>query len=463
MTFRPEAYRILVVDDDPGMRLAMVETLKRKKYQVDQAVDGEDGLTKVSRYAYQALITDLRMPGMTGLELLHKVKKKSPATEVILVTAYGTVGNAVEAMKEGAYDYLQKPFSTSDLEQLVYDALMKNTPKNAIKPANSKDYPIITQSPKMLKLLEIAKRSARSNATVLIQAESGTGKELFARFICAHSDRASKPVVAINCAALPDNLLESELFGYEKGSFTGAVNSKPGKFEIANGGTILLDEIGEMPAGLQSKLLRVLQEHEVDRIGGKGPIKIDVRVIAMTNRDLKQRIKDGSFREDLYYRLNVIPFEIPPLNQRLEDVPVLCKHFLAKYDGANVALAPSAMNILKKYNWKGNVRELENIIQRALILRAGDTLEISDLFQLQDNDIDQTPVTHQEGMDESVDGKSISLKAGASVSEMERKLIEITLEETGGNKTHAAKMLGISLRTLRNKLNEYQAADIGGE
>jgi two-component system response regulator FlrC len=457
MTFRPEAYRILVVDDDSGMRLAMYETLRRKRYQVDQASNGEEGLEMAGKYAYQALITDLRMPGMTGLELLHKVKAKSPATEVILVTAYGTVSTAVDAMKEGAYDYLQKPFSTSDLEKIVYNALTKEIPENAVKPAKAGKYEIVTRSEKMLRMLEMAKRAAKSDATVLIQAESGTGKELLARYICAHSNRAKKPVVAINCAALPDNLLESELFGYEKGSFTGAINSKPGKFEMADGGTILLDEIGEMPLGLQSKLLRVLQEQEVDRIGGKQPIPIDVRVIAMTNSELKKSINDGSFREDLFYRLNVIPFEIPPLNERREDIEALCAHFIQKYaPGEGVTLSARAAKILERFDWNGNVRELENVIQRALILRQKDELEVSDLFQLQDSPESGSSVSLGDGEDHRV----IAVRPGTSVQEMERKLIEVTLEETNVNKTHAAKMLGISLRTLRNKLNEYQAADI---
>lgn len=465
MTFKPEAYRILVVDDDPGMRLAMVETLKRKKYQVDQAADGKAGLALLGRHTYQAMVTDMRMPGMTGLELLAQAKRLSPVTEVVLVTAFGTVASAVEAMKEGAYDYLQKPFSTSDLERIVYNALVKNLPENAFK-TTERDYRIVTRSPRMQKLLEVAKRTAKSDVTVLVQAESGTGKELVARYICAHSERANKPVVAINCAALPDNLLESELFGYEKGSFTGAINSKPGKFELAEGGTIILDEIGEMPMSLQAKLLRVLQEQEVDRIGGKAPIKIDVRVIALTNRDLKRRIEAGAFREDLYFRLNVIPLEIPRLSERPEDIEVLSRHFIEKYsDDASVSISPAALNIMRRYDWPGNVRELENLVRRALILRSGDVLEVADLFQLEDSlpngderSDEVVEVSGAAAIEHAADAdgrKAILLRAGTSVSEMERRLIELTLEETDGNKTHAAKMLGISLRTLRNKLNEY--------
>ncbi|CAM2066074.1 Sigma-54-dependent Fis family transcriptional regulator [Sulfidibacter corallicola] len=465
MTFRPEAYRILVVDDDSGMRLAMAETLKRKRYQVDQAEDGETGLSMVAKHSYQALITDLRMPGMTGLELLSEVKKVSPATEVLLVTAYGTIPTAVEAMKYGAYDFIQKPFSAKDLEKIVYNALVKNMPENAYKARDEGEdrYRIVTRSEKMLQLLEMAKRAAKSNATVLIQAESGTGKELLARFICRHSERGKKPVIAINCAALPDNLLESELFGYEKGSFTGALHAKPGKFELADGGTILLDEIGEMPLSLQAKLLRVLQEQEVDRIGGKQPIHVDVRVIAMTNRDLKKRIEEGNFREDLYYRLNVIPMEIASLRERKEDLDELVGFFMKKFGRTEARLSVAARNILMRYHWPGNVRELENMIQRALILSPNDVLEIGDLFQFQGDDVPrvETSAPAVDGGEASGDGSErggYRIHAGMSVAEAERILIELTLGETQNNKTHAAKMLGISLRTLRNKLNEYAAS-----
>lgn len=466
MTFRPEAHRILVVDDDSGMRLAMAETLKRKRYQVDTAEDGAAGLAMVAKHSYQALITDLRMPGMTGLELLAEVKKASPATEVLLVTAYGTIPTAVEAMKYGAYDFIQKPFSAKELETIVYNALVKQMPQNAYRGDSDDRYQIITRAEKMLHLLELAKRAAASNATILIQAESGTGKELLARFISRHSERAKKPVIAINCAALPDNLLESELFGYEKGSFTGALTAKPGKFEMADGGTILLDEIGEMPLGLQAKLLRVLQEHEVDRIGGKQPISVDVRVIAMTNRDLKKRIDEGLFREDLYYRLNVIPLEIPSLRERIEDLEALVAHFAAKFGNSAAKLSPTAHNILKRYHWPGNVRELENMIQRALILSGKDSLEISDLFQFSEApevaaEPASTPAASANINPSAEDGDAgvgYQMRAGMSVAEVERLLIELTLEETDNNKTHAAKMLGISLRTLRNKLNEYSAA-----
>jgi len=444
-------YEVLVVDDDPGMRLGMAETLKRARhFSVDQADSAERALEMVKEKTYHIMVTDMRMPGISGLELLKQVKTRLPAIEVIMVTAYGTIETAVEAIKCGAYDYILKPFSAKDLMKMVEAAMRREVPKNVFRPGKTKTV-IVTRSSKFLKMLEIAKRAARSRASVLIQAESGTGKELLSKFICEHSDRATKPIVAVNCAALPDNLLESELFGYEKGSFTGAVQSKPGKFELANGGTLLLDEIGEMPAKLQSKLLRVLQEKEVDRIGGKHPVPVDVRIVAMTNQNIKQKIQEGDFREDLYYRLNVIQLSIPPLRDRPEDIESLCQHFIEKHrtnPGSQTTFSSHAIQALKKYAWPGNVRELENMIQRALILTDGPVLDVADLFQNE-----QAPSLRPD----TSTGET-ELKAGLSVQEMERKLIEITLEETGGNKTLAAEQLGISLRTLRNKLNAYKSS-----
>ncbi|PIE91050.1 MAG: sigma-54-dependent Fis family transcriptional regulator [Acidobacteria bacterium] len=444
-------YEVLVVDDDPGMRLGMAETLKRsRRCVVEQAENAEKALQILKTKSFHMMITDMRMPGLSGLELLKKVKTLQPAIEVIVVTAYGTIETAVEAIKCGAYDYILKPFSAKDLMKMVDAAMANEAPINAFRPGKTKSR-LVTNSPKLLNILEVAKRAANSTASVLIQAESGTGKELLAKFIFEHSPRANQPLVAVNCAALPDNLLESELFGFEKGSFTGATNSKPGKFELANGGTLLLDEIGEMPPALQSKLLRVLQEREVDRIGGKSPISVDVRVIAMTNQKLKEKIEQGEFREDLYYRLNVIPLHIPPLRDRVSDVDVLCQHFIKKYNTSTQTkkVSTQALQILKKYDWPGNVRELENMVQRALILSSEPVLEANDLF-IQD----ETPRVRTTGATDP-----IALKAGTSVHEMERKLIEITLEETGGNKTQAAQLLGISLRTLRNKLNQYDASN----
>ena len=442
-------YDVLVVDDDPGMRLGMAETIKRSRdFNVEQAESAEKALEMVKQKLFHVMITDMRMPGISGLELLKRVKSQYPAMEVIMVTAYGTIETAVEAIKFGAYDYILKPFSAKDLMKMVEAAMRRDTPVNAYRPSKLKTE-IVTRSPKFLQVLDVAKRAAKSPASVLIQAESGTGKELLAKFICEHSPRSGSALVALNCAALPDNLLESELFGFEKGSFTGAVHAKPGKFELANGGTLLLDEIGEMPLNLQSKLLRVLQEREVDRIGGKQPIEVDVRVIALTNQQLKKKIEEGQFREDLFYRLNVIPLTIPPLRDRRDDVEILCEHFIKKYKNSPdicTSVSSKAIQVLKKYDWPGNVRELENMIQRALILAPGPVLEINDLF---------LPEEVPSQRSSAPGGDMAQLKAGVSVHEMERKLIEITLEETQGNKTLAAEQLGISLRTLRNKLNEY--------
>jgi two-component system response regulator FlrC len=318
---------------------------------------------------------------------------------------------------------------------------------------------MVTRSSQLIRVLEIAKRAAKSNATILIQAESGTGKELLAKTIWEHSQRSQAPLVAVNCAALPDNLLESELFGFEKGSFTGAMHSKPGKFELADGGTLILDEIGEMPLHLQAKILRVLQEQEVDRIGGKSPLSVDVRVIAITNQNLKQQIQEGKFREDLFFRLNVIPLTIPALRHRPEDVAPLVAHFLQRYQGPNT-LDPEAERFVRTYHWPGNVRELENMIQRASVLALGDEVRLQDLV-LSDQVTHQPSVTLEgpRSGSESMLEDPFRLRAGLTVQEMERKLIEVTLAETNGNRTRAAEFLGISLRTLRNKLNEYKSSN----
>lgn len=447
---------VLVVDDDAGMRLGMVETLRRAGYQVLQAADGSEGLARLERDSCQVVVTDMRMPRMSGLDFLKQIKVHHPATEVLVVTAYGTIQNAIDAIKCGAFDYLLKPFSPQDLTQAVETAINKGTPGHVVKgtPGNTH---FVSKSPVVLDMLQLARRAAASDATILIQAESGTGKELLARYIVEHSPRAHKPVVAINCAALPENLLESELFGYEKGSFTGALNAKPGKFELADGGTLLLDEIGEMPLPLQPKLLRALQEGEVDRIGSRAPRKVEFRLIALTNRKLQQRVAEGSFREDLFFRLNVIPLEIPPLRARPEDLDALIPHFLARFGRPKTTLSAEALRLLKRYPWPGNVRELENLLQRAVVLGAGEVIEPQDLYlsttSLTSSGAELPP--HGQGNPDA-SSSSLHLQAGQTVGEMERRLIELTLEETAGNRTHAARMLGISLRTLRNKLQEYR-------
>jgi len=438
--------KLLVVDDDLKMREGMSMALTRAGYQIFEASNGLDAISTLnSEKGIQIMVSDVRMPGMTGIELLEKAKKILPSLVVIMVTAYGTIENAVEAMKFGSSDYILKPFSFQDLENVVAKAA--STLQYYPEAEEIDNYRLITKDSNMIKVMGLAKQAAKSSATVLIQAESGTGKELLARYIHNESDRKNKPFIAVNCAALPENLLESELFGYEKGAFTGASGQKPGKFEMADKGTILLDEIGEMAPILQAKLLRVIQEREVDRVGGRKPIPIDVRVIAVTNKDLKLKVREGEFREDLFFRLNVIPLNIPTLRERKDDIDVLVPFFVEKF-AKEKKVDSETIKLLKKYNWPGNIRELENVIHRSCILSDSDIIKPNNLFALELN-----KETAQYSESGSVNGMSITV--GSTVEEMEKKLIELTLIEYNGNKTKAASILGISLRTLRNKINQF--------
>ena len=441
---------ILVVDDEPQMLIAVEETLRRRGYAVTTAASGVEALCRMKERFFNLLLTDMRMPEVSGLDLLKKARATCPHTPVVLLTAYGTIENAVEAMKQGAFDYLLKPFSSESLEQVVGRALLAGDGRG-----DRFSHQIVTQDPEFSQVLDSACKCAGSSTTVLIEAESGTGKELLARLIHQKSPRASAPFVAVNCAALPENLLESELFGFEKGSFTGAAASKPGKFEMAHRGTLLLDEIGEMAPILQAKLLRVLQEKEVDRIGGKDPVRIDVRVIATTNRDLLSLVRQCSFREDLYYRLNVVRLTIPPLHRRPTDVPLLTDYFCRKYGKEfgkeGVRCDAPSLERLMRHRWPGNVRELENVIQRALALSSGPLITLTDL-PLGDAAVPEP------GSEEAA-GPDGALPVGTTMRDMERQLIKRTLDGTGGNRTQAAKLLGISLRTLRNKLNEFGLQD----
>ena len=447
--------KILIVDDEPEMRIAITEALKREGYQTDAAENAHNALHRLEGEAFDLVISDVKMPKMSGQELLREIKEQWPNTLVIMMTAYGTIDNAVESMKEGAFDYLLKPFSIEILAATVNRAFLSDpapsapAPKvSASKQKTSETREIVTQNKAMLEMVKFAGDIAYSKSTVLISGETGTGKEMVARYIHQCSPRADKPFMAVNCAALPEGLLESELFGHEKGAFTGAVAKKDGKFELAHKGTLLLDEVTEMTPPLQAKLLRVLQEHEIDKVGGREPIPIDVRVIATTNRDPKQLIEDGTFREDLYYRLNVIPIKLPPLRERMEDLPVLAEHFMKKHsreNGKNISsITPETLTLLNKYQWRGNVRELENIIERAVLICQGDTIEPANLFM---EDSHAAEATGKENPLGSFRG---------TIYEMERELIFKTLEETNNNKTKAADILGISIRTLRNKLNEYK-------
>ncbi len=447
---------ILIVDDELEMRIALQETLSRANYSVTTANNGEEALRYFEEGAFEIVITDVRMPKLTGIEMLKEIKKKSPGTAVIVITAYGTIENAVEAMKEGAFDYILKPFSAESIETAVWRATAKPASRPEKAPEEGETPPrrkgeeraIITEDKEMIRILGFARNIAFSKASVFIQGESGTGKENLARLIHENSPRKNKPFVAINCASLPEGLLESELFGHEKGSFTGAIQKKIGKFELAVGGTVLLDEITEMEPPLQAKLLRVLQEYEIDRVGGREPIPIDVRIIATTNRNIKESIRKKKFREDLYYRLNVIPIEIPPLRKRKCDIFPLSEFFLKKYSGKDLLLpkiSKDASVRLMHHDWPGNVRELENVMERASLVCNGKEIKIEHLILEDSINADETPHS-----------TAASVEAGMSVREMEKKLIFETLERVGGSRTKAAEILGISIRTLRNKLQEYR-------
>jgi DNA-binding NtrC family response regulator len=450
---------ILLVDDEPDMREALTAALHREGLCIFTAANGVEALEKIQGQSFDLIITDVRMPRMGGLALLQELKRTSATIPVVMMTGYGRIEDAVEAMKAGAFDYLLKPFSLEDLKTVVTKALMpRNTPPRPPTQHSRQEEqeypetganierPIVTQNPRMLQVTELAKGAASSRATVLIQGESGTGKEILARYIHANSPRSSQPFVAVNCAAIPEGLLESELFGHEKGAFTGAITKQIGKFEWAHRGTILLDEISEMPLPLQAKLLRVLQEHEIERVGGRKPVPVDLRIIATTNRRLKDHTAGGKFREDLYYRLNVIPLNIPPLRDRKNDIPLLIEHFVRKHSrGGNQPLQRMSQDTIQhflQYDWPGNIRELENMVERWLVLYQGDFLTTSHLFL-------------NEGAT-ALPPASLG-KPSMSVREMERALIMETLQAMNGNRTQAAKILGISLRTLRNKLREYQA------
>jgi DNA-binding NtrC family response regulator len=434
--------RILVVEDDPHMMEGLVAAVRKEGHDVETACDVSQAFEKLNQETYDLVLTDLKMPGGSGMQVLEEVKRHSSMIPVIVITAYGTVEKAVEAMKAGAVDFIQKPFSFEELRAVIgrsldgRQLLCRGT-------TGEETCGILTRDAAMLRILQRARAIAPKRVPVLIQGESGTGKELLARFIHDLSPRRDRPFVAVNCAAIPENLLESELFGHEKGAFTGATARKLGKFEQAHTGSLLLDEIGEMSLNLQAKLLRVLQEWEVDRLGGSLPVRVDVRVLATTNADLAECVRKGKFREDLYFRLNVIPFHLPPLRERPCDVPLLAEHFLRQAAGEHgrevVGLEPKALEKLRGHCWKGNVRELKNVLERAVLLCQGPLITEADVYleQLQDAPSSNGPIN-------------------GSLRDMERELILCTLEKEGWNRTRASAKLGISIRTLRNKLHEYR-------
>ncbi len=413
-------------------------------YDVKTAGNGRLAYEEIIKDHYDLVLTDLNLAQIDGISLLKRIKDFNSKLPVILMADEAGVNDAVEAMKLGANDFLLKPLSPKMID--LIHSYIENGLNVKVKHEAKKRFKIVTQNKHMKDLLQLAKDVADSKASVFIQGESGTGKELIARYIHQFSSRKDQPFVAVNCAALPENLLESELFGHEKGAFTGAITRKKGKFELANHGTLLLDEVSEMDYPLQSKLLRVLQEREIDRIGGTQPVPIDVRFLATTNRDIEKRIKDGKFREDLHYRLNVMPIHLPPLRERRDDIPLLATHFVEKYcklENRSVkGLTDDAMVSLMELTWKGNVRELENVIERAVLMCKGDILDKKDLFLPES--------------DRQTDVSKPSTIQPASLKEIEKNVILNTLDQTNGNRTHAAEILGISVRTLRNKMNEYR-------
>ena len=435
--------QVLVVDDDAGMRAAIEANFRHLGWEVRTAAGTGEALAQFANEPCPLVITDMRMPDGDGLRVLEGVRSMAPDTAVIFLTAYGNVPDAVVAMKEGACDYLVKPISFEQLRQASERILESSQHADA---GSGNQSGIIGEGGGLRGLIQRARIVARSDVDVLIEAESGTGKELLARLIHRESNRSARPFVAVNCAALPEALLESELFGHEKGAFTGAAASKPGRFELADGGTLLLDEIGEMPRALQPKLLRVLQEREVDRLGGTRPVPVDVRVIATTHRSLRGLVEEGQFRTDLYYRLNVVPLSIPPLRERRDDIPELVAHFLHKYArptsrSRSIEMSTGLMDRLVAHDWPGNVRELENLVRRLLTFAPSGSIGADAL----------------EGIDmDAVVDEPDGLRAGLTLKEMERQLLERTLEATDGNRTHTAEMLGVSLRTVRNKIREYE-------
>ncbi len=434
--------RLLIADDDAGMRAALEARFQRRGWLVDVAVNGTEALEKFRAAQHSLVITDVRMPGRDGFELMREVQTSSARTAVILLTAYGCVPDAVEAMRNGACDYLVKPVCFEKLELAVEQVLRRAEAFD--KGAET----LIGRSPAWERALDRARQAAATDADVLIEAESGTGKELIARLIHRLSRRKPGPFVALNCAAFPETLLESELFGHARGAFTGAVGARPGKFETASGGTLLLDEVGEMPLALQPKLLRALQEREFDRLGSNQTVRVDIRVIATSNRPLETAVADGRFRADLFYRLNVIPVSLPPLRDRAGDIRELAEYFAGLYaaPGASARLSRELLARLDERAWPGNVRELGNFVRRAVALSRGGEIGVEAL-------------EHGKSLPAKIPPprppQSPEWKPGLSLGEMERQLFAMTLESTGGNRARAAELLGVSLRTVRNKVREF--------
>ena len=436
---------VLVVDDEPGMRMALKANFERDGWRVETASGALEAIQIHSQSSFPLVVTDVCMPGGDGLELMRRLRAADSSTAVIVLTAFGTVAQAVQAMRNGACDYLTKPFSFEQLQSTVERVMQRSAVDAPSSPTRTE---IVGNSPALLRVLDRARLAAQTDADILVEAESGTGKELLARFIHQTSRRREQPFIAVNCAAVPEALLESELFGHVRGAFTGATVAKAGKFELANQGTLLLDEIGEMPLELQPKLLRVLQEREVERVGDTRTVPVNIRIIATTNVSLQTMVEQGRFRADLYYRLNVIPLSLPPLRDRLDDIPVLGEYFAAKFakqaGRPTPNLHPDFLNGLKRHAWPGNARELSNFMRRVVTMSHATTIGPEHLLaEFSRPPVIKTFPSHN------------ALQPGTPIRELERQLLETTLQLTGGNRTHAAEMLGISLRTIRNKIREF--------
>jgi DNA-binding NtrC family response regulator len=455
-TLKKENYQLLVVEDDSGLRDTLTSFLSKSGYQVAAAHDGREALEMMDRVLPDLILTDIHMPDMDGLALLEVVKARAPETIVILMTAFSSIDSAVEAMRRGAEDYLSKPLQLADVQMSVERALERRALRKRVTQLEGQAREryqfsqIIGKGPAMRRVFQIIERVAPTNTTILVSGRTGTGKELVARAIHFNSARANKPLVDINCGALPEQLVESELFGHQKGAFTGANETKKGLFETAHGGTLFLDEVQALKPELQAKLLRALQERTIRRLGGRENIEVDVRVIAATNQDIAEAVKRGEFREDLYYRLNVVGIFLPPLRERREDIPLLIEHFLARYGAPDRPrhFSNEAMRLMIGYDWPGNVRELQNAVEYALAIGLGLELTIADL-----------PI-HISGM-ESAGSAPAPVGEGRSLDEVERRHILRVLEETQGNHLQAAKILGINRRTLYRKLEKYKLPAAG--
>lgn len=457
-----EKSKILVADDERVIRLVLRETLEKEGYEVEEAINGEEVVQKIRKNGFNLVILDVKMPKMDGIEALKEIKKIDPGIIVVMITAYGTGKIAMKAIREGAYDYFTKPFDVDEIKIVVKRALEKRQLQehiNLLETQLMQEHrfdKIIGTSQKMQEVFSLIKKVVTNDVTVLITGESGTGKELVAQAIHYHSFRAKKRFVRISCVAIPETLLESEMFGHERGAFTGAHQKKPGKFELANGGSLFLDEIGDMPLSLQAKLLRVIQEKEIERVGGTETFKVDVRLIAATNKNLSQAVIEKSFREDLYFRINVLPIHLPPLRERREDIPILLEHFIERFNqklGKHIRkVSPDAMKTLMNYSWPGNIRELENVIQRAIIMSSGDIIN-SDLLP---GNIKVEPVLPDiESLAEDFSAPMLD-RIQKITDRLEEQMIKEALKRANHRRQETADLLGISRKSLHNKMQKYE-------